>query len=40
MCHKNLAELLGKILRNSELATHWFEDSHINLRTGKCLVNN
>ena len=27
-CHKNLAELLEKLERNSELATNWFEYNH------------
>ena len=26
VCHKNLAEILEKLERNSELAIHWFED--------------
>ena len=36
MCHKNLAELLEKLERNSELTIHWFEDNYIKLHTGKC----
>ena len=36
MCHKNLAELLEKLERNSELAISWFEDNYMNLNTGKC----
>ena len=34
MCHKDIAEILEKLERNSELAIHWFEDNYIN--TGKC----
>ena len=36
MCHKNLAELLEKLERNSELAIQLFEDNYIKLHTGKC----
>ena len=43
LCHKNLAELLEKYERNSELAIHWyelaihwFEDDYMKLNTGKC----
>ena len=38
MCHKNLAELLEKVERNSELAIHWFEDNYIKLHSGKCYL--
>ena len=36
VCYKNLAELLKKLERNSELAIHWFEDNYIKLHPGKC----
>ena len=36
MGHKNLAELLEKLERNSELAIHWFEDNYMKLNTDKC----
>ena len=35
MCHKNLANLLEKLERNSELAIHWLEENYMNLNTGK-----
>ena len=35
MCHKNLAELLEKLERNSELAIYWLEDYYIKLHTGR-----
>ena len=34
--HKNLAELLEKLERNSEIHIHWFEDNYIKLNTDKC----
>ena len=37
---QNLAELLEKLLKNSELSIHWIEDSYINLNTDKYLVKN
>ena len=35
MCHKNLAKLLQKLERNSELAIHWLEETYMHLNTGK-----
>ena len=32
---KNLAKLLEKLERNSELAIQWLEDNYMNLNTGK-----
>ena len=40
MCHKNLAELFEKFLKNSELAIHWFEDNYVSVNIGICLVKN
>ena len=36
VCRKNLAELLQKLERNSELAIHQFEDNCMKLNTDKC----
>ena len=36
MCRKNLAELLEKLERNSELAIHWFEDNYMKSNSDKC----
>ena len=36
MCHKNLAELLEKLERNSKLTIHWVEDNYMNLNAIKC----
>ena len=33
--HKNLAELLEKLERNSELAINWFENNYMKLNTNK-----
>ena len=37
---QNLAELLEKIFKNSELSIHWIENNYSNLNTSKYLVKN
>ena len=36
VCRKDLAELLQKLERNSELAIHQFEGNYMKLNTDKC----
>ena len=36
--HKNVAEFLDNFERDSELATHWFQDYYMKLNTDKCYL--